>query len=165
MATRTRLVASGVAGVLALALTTLPVHAGTRAQPKPTPPAQAKKVPALLPPQIYQVNPQRVNPTVQPNIMILGQYMTPKTTVQVGGHPATTVQVPDTNHLLVKLPEDLSQGSYTVAVTNEAGTATATDELVVDQTPAQSNLLYLVGGGCLLLLFLVMRLARTPSLA
>jgi hypothetical protein len=165
MATRSRLLLGGVASVLALALTTMPVQASTRAKPKPTAPPQVKKAPALLPPQIYQVNPQRVNPTVQPNIMILGQYMTPKTTVQVGGHPATTVQVPDPNHLLVKLPEDLSQGSYPIAVTNEAGTATASDELVIDQTPAQSNLLYLAGGGFLLLLILVMRLARTPSLA
>jgi hypothetical protein len=165
MATASRLLVGGFASALALALTTLPVHASTKTPPKPTPPSQVRKAPTLLPPQIYQVNPQRVNPTVQPNVMILGQYMTPKTTVQVGGHPATTVQVPDTNHLLVKLPEDLSQGSYTIAVTNEAGTATASDELVIDQTPAQSNLMYLAGGGCLLLLILVMRLARTPSLA
>src|SRR5256885_9917798 len=52
---------------------------------------------------IYQVNPTKVNPTVQPNIMILGQHLTPASTVQVGGRAATTVQAPDTYHLLVKL--------------------------------------------------------------
>ena len=85
---------------------------------------------------------------------------------QVGGRPATTVQAPDTYHLLIKLPDNLSQGSYSVAVTNEGGTATATDELVVDASGTQpSTMLMLVGGGILILLVLVMRLARTPGLA
>jgi len=163
-----RLLASGLATVLALALTAAPAHAATRrATPtaKPTPAAQVKKAPAILPPQIYQLNPLKVNPTVQPNIMILGQYMTPATTAHVGGRPATTVQVPDTNHLLVKLPENLSQGTYLVEVTNEAGTVTASDALVVDGSPGPTNMMYLMGGGFLLLLVLVMRLARTPSFA
>src|SRR2546421_10042160 len=168
MAAARRLLASGLATVLAFALTTAPAQASTRrATPtaKPTPAVQVKKAPAILPPQIYQLNPLKVNPTVQPNIMILGQYMTPATTAHVGGRPATTVQVPDTNHLLVKLPENLSQGSYLVEVTNEAGTATATEALVVDESPAPSNMMYLMGGGFLVLLVLVMRLARTPSFA
>jgi len=153
--------------VLAFALTTAPAHAATRRTPttKPTPALQVKKAPSILPPQIYQLNPLKVNPTLQPNIMIFGQYMTPATTAQVGGRPATTVQVPDANHLLVKLPENLSQGTYLVEVTNEAGTATASDALVVDESPAPSNMMYLMGGGFLVLLVLVMRLARTPSIA
>jgi hypothetical protein len=98
--------------------------------------------------------------------MILGQHLTPSTTVQVGGRPATTVQVPDANHLLMKLPENLAQGAYSVAVTNEAGTTLASDQLVIDD-PSQrpSTMMMLVGGGLLLLLLLVMRLARTPGLA
>jgi hypothetical protein len=76
------------------------------------------------------------------------------------------VQAPDTYHLLVKLPDNLAQGSYSVEVTNEAGTATATDELVVDSAGSQpSTLMMLAGGGLLVLLVLVMRLARTPGLA
>jgi len=155
MAAARRLVASGLATVLALALTAAPAYAATRRTPtaKPTPP------------QIYQLNPLKVNPTVQPNIMILGQYMTPATTAHVGGRPATTVEVPDANHLLVKLPDNLAQGTYLVEVTNEAGTVTASDQLVVDESPGPSNMMYLMGGGFLLLLVLVMRLARTPSIA
>jgi hypothetical protein len=163
-----RLAAGGAATLLALALAGHPAYAAMKkpaATPKPTPAGQAKKVTALAP-QIYQLNPTKVNPTVQPNIMILGQYLTAASTVEVGGRPATTVQAPDANHLLVKLPDNLSHGSYTVAVTNEAGTAVATDPLVVDDSGnGPSNLQYLVVGGFFLLLVLVMRMARTPGLA
>jgi hypothetical protein len=68
--------------------------------------------------------------------------------------------------MLVKLPDNLTQGSYSIEVTNEAGTATASDELVVDDPGLQpSNMLLLTGGGLLVLLVLMMRLARTPGLA
>ncbi|HKV31081.1 MAG TPA: IPT/TIG domain-containing protein [Candidatus Dormibacteraeota bacterium] len=161
-----RLAAGGLASLLALALT-LPAYAATKpSKPtRPAAPAPARSI-AVLPPQIFQLNPVKVNPSVLPNIMILGQHLTPGTTVQVGGRPATTIQVPDANHLLVKLPENLSQGSYSVAVTNEAGTTLASDALVIDD-PSQrpSTMMMLVGGGLLLLLLLVMRLARTPGLA
>jgi hypothetical protein len=154
--------------VMTLALAVHPAYAATKkpaASPRPTPASQAKKA-TPLPPQIYQLNPTKVNPTVQPNIMILGQHLTPASTVEVGGRPATTVQAPDANHLLVKLPDNLSHGSYMVEVTNEAGTAIATDPLVVDDSGSQpSNLQYFVVGGAFLLLVLVMRLARTPGLA
>jgi hypothetical protein len=167
MAALRRLAAGGLMTLLALALTSLPAYATTKRAPtaaKPTPLGQAKKA-VVLPPQIYQVNPIKVNPTVQPNIMILGQHLTPASTVQVGGRAATTVQAPDTYHLLVKLPDNLSQGSYSVEVTNEAGTAMAADELVVDDPGFQpSTMTMLAGGGFLVLLVLVMRLARTPSL-
>src|SRR5260370_1289798 len=120
----------------------------------------------VLPPQIYQLNPAKVNPTVLPNVMIVGQHLTPATTVQVGGRAATTVQVPDANHLLMKLPENLSQGSYPVSVTNEAGTAMSSDQLVIDDPGLHpSTMTMLAGGGVLILLVLVMRLARTPGLA
>ena len=161
-----RLAAGGLATLMALALTSLPAYAATK-RPTPTPkPAAPRPAPVSLAPQIYQLNPVKVNPTVLPNIMILGQHLTPTTTVQVGGRPATTVEVPDANHLLMKLPENLAQGSYLVAVTNEGGTATASDELVIDDTGTHpSTMMMLVGGGFLLLLVLVMRLARTPGLA
>jgi hypothetical protein len=161
-----RLAAGGLASLAALVLLSVPVMAATRPAPaRPaTPPAPVMATAAL--PQIYQLSPLKVNPTVQPNIMILGQHLTPATTVQVGGRPATTVQVPDANHLLMKLPENLTQGSYSVAVTNEAGTTMASEALVIDDSGSQpSNLMMLIGGGCLLLLVLVMRLARTPGLA
>src|SRR5438046_7570429 len=147
MAVARRLLASGLATVLALALTMVPAQAAIR-RPTPTPkptPALIKKAPTVIPPQIYQLNPLKVNPTVQPNIMILGQGMTPATTAHVGGRPATTVQVPDANHLLVKLPDNLTQGSYVVEVTNEAGTVTASDPLVVAESPGPSNRRYLMG--------------------
>ena len=160
--------AAGLASLTALVLMTVPAMAATKpaAAARPATPAAPARASAALPPQIYQLNPVKVNPAVLPNIMILGQHLTPATTVQVGGRSATTVQVPDANHLLMKLPENLAQGSYSVAVTNEAGTALASDQLVIDDTGTQpSTLMMLVGGGFLLLLMLVMRLARTPGLA
>jgi len=162
-----RLATGGLATMVALAVTSLPAFAATkRAIPTPKPVAPVHVKSTLLPPQIYQVTPAKVNPTTQPNIMILGQHLTPASTVQVGGRPATTVQATDTYHMLVKLPDNLAQGSYSIEVTNEAGTTTASDELVVDNpgfTP--SNMLLLSGAGLLILLVLMMRLARTPGLA
>jgi hypothetical protein len=159
-----RLAAGGLLTLVGLAISSLPAYAAVKPTPKPAAPAQVKV--AVLPPQIYQVTPAKVNPTTQPNIMILGQHLTPASTVQVGGHPATTVEADDTYHLLVRLPDHLAQGSYTIEVTNEAGTATASDQLVVDDPSFQpSNMLMLTGAGILVLLVLVMRLARTPMLA
>jgi hypothetical protein len=153
--------------MLALAVTSLPAYAAIK-RPAPTaqPVAAVPVKKAVLPPQIYQVTPAKVNPTTQPNIMILGQHLTPASTVQVGGRPATTVQASDSYHMLVKLPDNLAQGSYSIEVTNEGGTTTASDQLVVDDPGFQpSNMLMLTGGGILLLFVLLMRLARTPGLA
>jgi hypothetical protein len=167
-----RLAAGGLATVIALALTSVPALAATKSVAPPPPAARPVAPPApvratsVLPPQIYQLNPLKVNPAVLPNVMIVGQHLTPATTVQVGGRPATTVEVPDAYHLLMKLPENLSQGSYLVAVTNEAGTTMSTDQLVIaDPGLHPSTMMLLAGGGFLLLLVLVMRLARTPSFA
>ena len=167
-----RLAAGGLTTVIALALTSIPALAATKSVAPPRPVTRPVAPPApvrathVLPPQIYQLNPLKVNPTVLPNIMIVGQHLTPATTVQVGGRPATTVEVPDANHLLMKLPENLSQGSYLVAVTNEAGTTMSSDQLVIDDPGLHpSTMTLLAGGGFLLLLVLVMRLARTPSFA
>jgi hypothetical protein len=165
--TAARRLAAGALAMLALAVMSLPAYAATK-KPTPTPrpvtPVPVKS--AVLPPQIYQVTPAKVNPTTQPNIMILGQHLTPASTVQVGGRPATTVQASDSYHMLVKLPDNLAQGSYSIEVTNEGGTATASDQLVVDDPGFQpSNMLMLTGVGLLLLLVLLMRLARTPGLA
>jgi len=169
MAAVRRMATGGLATMLALAVTCLPAYAATKRPaptptPKPAAPIQARA--ATLPPSIYQVTPAKVNPATQPNIMILGQHLTPTSTVQVGGRPATTVQAADTYHMLVKLPDNLAQGSYSIEVTNEAGSTTASDQLVVDDPGSRpSNTLLLTGGGLLLLLVLVMRLARTPGLA
>ena len=165
-----RLLQLVMAIVSALALASVPAYAATKKPaptPQPTPPGQAKKAPTpAAPPQIYQVNPTKVNPTTQPNIMILGQHLTPTSTVEVGGRPATTVQAPDPNHLLVKLPDNLAQGSYQIEVTNEAGTAVADAPLQVDDPGTQfSTLQIAAGAGFLLFLVLVMRLARTPGLS
>ena len=158
-----RILAGGVLTLLALGLTAAPALAGTRSAsaPKALPPVAAPRASGVRPPEVFQVN-----PTVQPNIMIVGQFLTPATTVQVGTRPATTVQVPDANHLLVKLPDHLSGGTYQIEVTNEAGSVMAGDSLVVDNTGDQpSTLTYLMGGGFLAFLVLVMRLARTPGLS
>jgi hypothetical protein len=163
-----RLATAGLASLTALIVMSVPAMATTKpaAPTRPATPAAPVRPAAALPPQIYQLNPIKVNPTVLPNIMIVGQHLTPATTVLVGGRPATTVQVPDANHLLMKLPENLTQGSYLVAVTNEAGTATSSDQLVIDGDAFHPTTMQLLaGGGFLLLLLLVMRLARTPGLA
>ncbi|MDQ6710029.1 MAG: IPT/TIG domain-containing protein, partial [Candidatus Dormibacteraeota bacterium] len=127
--------------------------------------AVAHKLAAALPPQVFLVNPVRVNPIKQPNIIITGQYLSVRTTVQVGGRPATTIESPDPQTLLVQLPTDLTKGSYAVSVTNEAGTAVADERLVVDDSgTAPSTLTMVAGAGFLLLFGLVARLARTPGL-
>src|SRR5438309_4264239 len=145
-----RMAAAGLASLTALVLMTVPAMAATKpaAPARPATPAAPARASAALPPQIYQLNPVKVNPALLPNIMILGQHLTAATTVQVGGRPATTVQAPDAYHLLVKLPDNLSTGSYWVAVTNEGGTATASDELVVDDSGSMpSQMTMLAGGG------------------
>ncbi|HET9849142.1 MAG TPA: hypothetical protein VFR68_11370 [Candidatus Dormibacteraeota bacterium] len=157
-----------------LALTAQPALAATvrpSAPPvttHPAPPAKPVVVPqparATAAPLIFQINPTKVNPTVQPNIMILGQHLTAASTVQVGGRPATTVEAPDTNHLLVKLPDNLSLGSYVIEVQNEAGSTVASDRLVVDDSGQQPSMMnYLAIGGFLALFVLVIRMARMPG--
>jgi hypothetical protein len=163
-----RTVVSGLLALFALGFTAVPALAGTRTVPvhKPLPPAAAPRPQAARLPEVFQVNPTKVNPTVQPNIMIIGQFLTPATTVQVGRRQATTVQVPDANHLLVKLPDNLSKGTYAIEVTNEAGSVMASDNLVIDNVGDQPSLMtYLACGGFFAFLVLVMRLARTPGIS
>lgn len=158
-----RLVLGGTITVVGLAWSSTPVLAATKT--KPTPPAVVRKAAALLPPLVFQVNPAKVNPSKQPNIVIIGQHLSATTIVQVGGRSATTIEAPDAQTLLVKLPDELTRGSYQVSVTNEAGTAVADDQLVVDDSgTGPSTLTMVAGGGFLLLFLLVMRLARTPGL-
>jgi hypothetical protein len=163
-----RIAAGGLLTLLALGFGAVPALAGTRPIPAPKslPPVAAQHVPATRAPEVFQVNPTKVNPSLQPNIMIVGQFLTPTTRVQVGSRLATTVQVPDPNHLLVKLPDNLSGGTYPIQVTNEAGTVMASDSLVVDSAGDQpTTLTYLIGGGFFGFLVLIMRLARTPGLS
>lgn len=164
-----RLFIGSMAAFVCLAAGSTPAMAATkstRVVPHPTPPGQVRKTATLLAPVIFQVNPTKVNPALQSNIIILGQHLSAATRVQVGGHPATTIESADSQTLLVKLPDDLPKGSYLVQLTNEAGSTTADDPLIVDDAGAgPSNLTTLAGAGSLLLLVLVMRLARTPGLA
>jgi IPT/TIG domain len=162
-------VVATAAALLCLAWGSTPALAATKTKvivpPHAPPPGLVRKA-AVLAPLVFQVNPAKVNPTTQTNIVIIGQHLSATTKVQVGGHPATTVEAPDPQTLLVKLPEDLTKGSYSVSVTNEAGTAVADDQLVVDDSGQGPNSLTTMAGvGSLLLLVLLMRLARTPGLA
>jgi ABC-type phosphate/phosphonate transport system substrate-binding protein len=163
-----RLITGAAAALLCLAWGTAPVLAAAKTKvvvpPHVTPPGLARKA-AVLAPLVFQVNPAKVNPTTQTNIVIIGQHLSATTRVQVGGHPATTVEAPDPQTLLVKLPEDLAKGSYAVSVTNEAGTTVADQQLVVDDSGTGPNKLTTMAGvASLLVLVLVMRLARTPGL-
>ena len=105
-----RLMTGGVAAaaaLLCLAWGSTPALAATKTKvivpPHATPPGLARKA-AVLAPLVFQVNPAKVNPTTQTNIVIIGQHLSATTKVQVGGHPATTVEAPDPQTLLVKLP-------------------------------------------------------------
>ncbi len=115
-------------------------------------------------PRVFQVSPTKVNLHVQKNILLLGQNLTPATRVTVGGHPAATVEAPDPYHLLVKLPEDLSAGRYTLVAANEAGSTTVDEPLIVQSDTGLSQMNLLLGGGFLALVVLVARMAKTPVL-
>src|SRR5207302_9538414 len=114
-----RMAAAGLASLTALVLMTVPAMAATKpaAPARPATPAAPARASAALPPQIYQLNPVKVNPAVLPNIMILRQHLTPATTVQVGGRPASTVQAPALNHLPLQLADNLAQVADSGAVT------------------------------------------------
>jgi hypothetical protein len=142
-----RLMAGCIVGLLAMALGSLSAEAGSNP-----------------PPTVIQISPLKVNPVLQPNIMIMGQHLTPTTTVRVGGYPATVVTAPDAYHLLVRLPDNLAQGAYTIEVINEAGTAWSSDDLIVDTSARPSTLKLLTAGGFVALLLLVLRLSRMPGL-
>ncbi len=149
----------GAATVLMIAMAVTAVVADASSKPVNTPPLRKL-------PQIFQVTPVKVNPRLQPNIMILGQNLTPTTHVEIGTRPALTVDASDGYHLLAKLPPDLPQGLYSIQVSNEAGTVTADDRLQVDSSDAgPSNMTMLLGAAFLAFFVLVMRLARTPGLA
>jgi sensor domain CHASE-containing protein len=106
------------------------------------------------------VSPTKVNPHVHKNLMLAGQNLTASTQVKVGGYAAATVEAPDAYHLLVKLPEDLPQGTYLVVATNEAGTTTAEEPVVVQAESGTNRMTILYGGGFMALLMLVARAAR-----
>ena len=75
-----RMAIGGLLTLFALGLTAAPVLASTARTaptPKPLPPVAAPHATTVRLPQVYQVNPLKVNPTVQPNIMIVGQFLTP----------------------------------------------------------------------------------------
>ena len=69
-----RLLQAGLVTVIALALANAPVYAASKK------------------PEIFQVSPTKVNPTTQPNIMILGQYLTP--TISWSSCPTTCRKAP-----------------------------------------------------------------------
>jgi hypothetical protein len=144
-----RLMAGVTLGLLAMAIGSLSAEAATNDSP----------------PTVIQISPLRVNPVLQPNIMILGQHLSATTTVMVGGFPATVVTAPDAYHLLVRLPDHLAQGVYSIEVMNEAGTAFASDDLIVDTSTKPNPLKILFASGFVALLLLVMKMSRLPGLA
>jgi hypothetical protein len=103
-----------------IAITITAAEASTRPVSKAPAP---RPLPAARAPQVFQVNPTTLTPSVQPNILILGQNFTDNTVVEVGGHAATTLES-DAYHLLVQLPSGLHNGTYQVVVASPAGTVT-----------------------------------------
>ena len=137
-------------------MTTLTALAGSKPDAGHQSPGHVKRAP-----QVFQINPTRVNLKTEPNIVLQGQNLTPTTHVTVGDRPATTVQA-DGYSMVVQLPTDLQTGTYQVQVTNEAGTAMADDALIVNDDPTgPSQPMVWIGFGALgALLTLLMRLAR-----
>lgn len=125
--------------------------------------AAADRPAAAMPmraPRIFLVSPAKVNLRVQPNIVLTGQYLAVTTQVVVGGRPATTIESPDPNHLLIKLPEDLQDGTYILQASNGDATSTADQMLTVQAgSPLDRQTMLVVVGGVVLLL-LAGRLAR-----
>ena len=147
-------VAAGLAG-----LSALPAAAATRPAPA-APPAPATGIP-----RVFQINPPRINPVNEPNIMLVGQNLTASTRVLVGGRPATTVEATGYT-LLARLPDGLPGGSYPLQVLGNGTSSIAPDPVVIDDAPtglSQSTML--AGGGLAALFLLVMRLARSPRYA
>jgi ABC-type phosphate/phosphonate transport system substrate-binding protein len=158
------MMASSMIAFALLAIATVAAYASTRTTTKAPAPRPLAPT-AARPPLVFQVNPTTLTPSVQPNILILGQNFTDNTVVEVGGHPATTIEA-DAYHLLVQLPSGLRDGTYQIVVASPAGTVTATDPLVVKDADGGINQTTLLAGAVfVVLLVLVMRLARTPSLS
>lgn len=111
-------------------------------------------------PRIFLVSPTKVNLKVQPNIVLTGQNLAATTRVAVGGHPATTVDAPDSNHLLIQLPADLTDGTYVIEASNGDAVSTADQMLTVQAGGPfdRMSMLLMLGGG--LLVLLAARLAR-----
>ncbi|HYM49385.1 MAG TPA: IPT/TIG domain-containing protein [Candidatus Limnocylindrales bacterium] len=156
---------AGAAGI-ALALAVFAPHPASAASrtaahaPAPAPPAARPGVP-----RVFQVNPATVNLQTQPNIMLVGQNLTPRTRVLVGGREATTVEATGYT-LLAKLPDGLAGGSYPLEVVTDGVSSTASDPVVVEDTPpGMSQATMLTGGALVVLLVLVMRLARPRTYA
>ncbi len=105
-------------------------------------------------PRIFLISPTKVNLKVQPNIVLTGQNLAPTTRVVIGGHPATTIDAPDSSHLLVQLPPDLEDGTYVLQASNGDAVSTADEMLTVQAAGPidRMNVLLLVGGGLLVLL-------------
>jgi methionine-rich copper-binding protein CopC len=111
-------------------------------------------------PKIYLVSPARVNLQNQPNVVLTGQNLAATTQVVVGGRAATTLEAPDANHLLVKLPSDLADGTYMLEASNGDATSMADAMLTVQASGMlDRNSMLIVFGGVALLL-LAARLAR-----
>jgi hypothetical protein len=156
-----RLCGAGALALMTGAGLTLPVQASSRPAPRVATSPAAKRPAPLQRPQIFEVNPTRVSRSHASNIMLVGQNLTPATRVLIGTHPATTVEA-DGFHLLASVPDDLSTGTYPIAVENDGGAATADSQLVVEPDSSLDKTTMLIGGGFLALMALVMRLARSP---
>jgi IPT/TIG domain-containing protein len=123
-------------------------------------PVAAAGSPAAGVPRVFQITPARVNPILEPNIMLVGQNLTASTQVLVGGRPAVTVEATGTT-LLARLPEGLESGSYELQVVTNGASSVATDPVVIEpvsQGVSQSTML--AGGALAALFLLVLRLAR-----
>jgi hypothetical protein len=111
-------------------------------------------------PKIFLVSPAKVNLKVQPNVVLTGQNLAVTTKVVIGGRPATTIEAPDPNHLMVQVPADLEDGTYILQASNGDLSSTA-DEMLTVQAGAmldQKTMLLVFGG--ILLLLLAARLAH-----
>src|SRR5437588_12853770 len=95
-----RMAIGGLLTLFALGLTAAPVLASTARTaptPKPLPPVAAPRATTVRLPQVYQVNPLKVNPTVQPKTLTVGHFLPPPPKFKVAPGLAPTTQCPVPN--------------------------------------------------------------------
>jgi IPT/TIG domain len=111
-------------------------------------------------PKVFMVSPATINLKVQPNIVLIGQNLATTTRVVIGGRPATTIEAPDTNHLMVQVPADLEDGTYILQASNGDLSSTADEMLTVKAGTMIDQKTMLIVVGAIVLLLLAARLAH-----
>jgi hypothetical protein len=112
-------------------------------------------------PRVFEISPAHVNPATEPNIMLVGQNLTPATRVLVGGRPAVTVEATGST-LLARLPDGLASGSYELKVVADGASSIASDPVIIDEVSTAPSRSTMLAGGAFAALFLLIARLATP---